>query len=447
MNKKETSFYLAALVIGFALSCLYAAQQILTGDQLQMIAKGYLGAHHGVWLSYGNAASAMGNVPGSLSAWLVGGPLLLWDSPYAPMLLLLVLKLISFLLFDDVIRREFGPRGRLLFMVLYWLNPWFLYESILYNPAYLFFAAALHFWSAYRMRAQPSFICSLLHVVSIGFAMQLHYSWPLLAVISGCLFWRKLMRLNGWGVMAGVLLLAASLIPYLHEVFNQPQLARADADTSDRYIGWGLLHVYPLLKSLIYWLRYGSWIFSTKLINGTTFDWLGSAVWLQQTAVWIWRCVVYLAGAGSLVLTLLANRYVWRLVRPHLSWRWASQPSAVTSQVWLGLYVASAVVAILVCAALAPIVFSYWHLMLVFPFALLPLMLFSHTWLERAAPQFMRYLTAASIFCLLVNLVAANDSRKFSYQADYAAQTQAWVSSMTPQDARSRALTQSSEGE
>ncbi|MGL4515777.1 MAG: hypothetical protein ACRCUH_03630, partial [Shewanella sp.] len=84
---------------GLLISLLFFQFQLLTGDQTQMLYKGYLGAYEGVWLSYGNAASAVGNVPGSLSAWLIGGPLLLWDSPYAPMLLLLAMRLVGFLLF------------------------------------------------------------------------------------------------------------------------------------------------------------------------------------------------------------------------------------------------------------------------------------------------------------------------------------------------------------
>ncbi|MGL4754066.1 MAG: 3-deoxy-D-manno-octulosonic acid transferase, partial [Aeromonadaceae bacterium] len=73
----------AVILSGLMLSWLFFSHQLLTGDQTQMLYKGYLGAYEGVWLSYGNAASAVGNVPGSLSAWLIGGPLLLWDSPYA----------------------------------------------------------------------------------------------------------------------------------------------------------------------------------------------------------------------------------------------------------------------------------------------------------------------------------------------------------------------------
>ena len=42
------------------MSFLYASNQILTGDQTQMLEKGYLGAYQGIWMAFGNAASAGG---------------------------------------------------------------------------------------------------------------------------------------------------------------------------------------------------------------------------------------------------------------------------------------------------------------------------------------------------------------------------------------------------
>ncbi|MGL5336383.1 MAG: 3-deoxy-D-manno-octulosonic acid transferase, partial [Enterovibrio sp.] len=160
-------------IVGLVLTFMYANNQILTGDQLQMLHKGYLGAYQDIWLAFGNAASAVGNVPGSLSAWLIGGPLLLWDNPWAPMLLLIALRIASFVLFDCVLRNIFSAPVRILFAILYWLNPWLLYDSLLYNPSYLCFFTALHFWSAYKLKDAPSFIYSLLHVLAIGGAMQL----------------------------------------------------------------------------------------------------------------------------------------------------------------------------------------------------------------------------------------------------------------------------------
>ena len=76
-------------VIGLLLALLYASNQVLNNDQLQTLYRGYLAAHQGSWLNYGNAASTasiVGNVPGSLSTLMVGVPLMIWDSQWALML-------------------------------------------------------------------------------------------------------------------------------------------------------------------------------------------------------------------------------------------------------------------------------------------------------------------------------------------------------------------------
>ena len=420
-------FYLG-LGGGLLLSWLFSVNQLLTGDQTQMLYKGYLGAYEGVWLSYGNAASAVGNVPGSLSAWLIGGPLLLWDSPYAPMVLLLAMRLVGFLLFDAVIRQVFDDRVRLLFLVLCWLNPWFQYESLLYNPSYLFLFSAMHCWSAWHMRERASFWHTIVHLLAIGMAMQLHYSWPLLAVISTYLFWRRILKVSWSGVVVAALLIGASLIPYAMEVMNNSHITQnVDPEARQRYIGWGLVHVYPVLKSVIYWLRYGSWLFASKLVNDTQFIWLAGHEYLQMTAVWLWRVVIYGVGAATVLLAAKANWQLWRDLKPRLL---RSDRAPVDGTSWLGLYALAAVLAVLVSAALSPIIFNYWHLMLIFPYALFPILLLLVSW-SRNHPQWVgKGLLAATLFCTAVNLIAASDSTKFSYQADYKQQVQEYLQEM-----------------
>lgn len=427
MNEKAKSdrlFYLG-VIGGLLMSLVFFQFQILTGDQTQMLYKGYLGAYEGVWLSYGNAASAVGNVPGSLSAWLIGGPLLLWDSPYAPVLLLLAMRLVGFLLFDAVIRQVFGDRVRLLFLVLCWLNPWFQYESLLYNPSYLFLFSAMHCWSAWHMRERASFWHMIVHLLAIGMAMQLHYSWPLLAVMSTYLFWRRILKVSWSGVVVAVLLIGASLIPYAMEVMSNSQITQnVDPEARQRYIGWGLVHVYPVLKSVLYWLRYGSWLFASKLVNDTQFIWLAGHEYLQLAAVWLWRLVIYGVGSATVLLAAKANWQLWKRLKPRLM---RSDRAPVDGESWLGLYAVAAVLAVLVSAALSPIIFNYWHLMLIFPYALFPMLLLLVEW-SRRYPQWVgKGLLAATLFCTVVNLIAATDSTKFSYQADYQQQVETYL--------------------
>ncbi len=427
-GRYHNALFAACIFAGLLLSWLFSDHQLLTGDQTQMLYKGYLGAYEGVWLSYGNAASAVGNVPGSLSAWLIGGPLLLWNSPYAPMVLLLAMRLVGFLLFDAVIRQVFDDRVRLLFLVLCWLNPWFQYESLLYNPSYLFLFSAMHCWSAWHMRERASFWHMIVHLLAIGMAMQLHYSWPLLAVMSTYLFWRRILKVSWSGGVVATLLIGASLIPYAMEVMSNSHITQnVDPEARQRYIGWGLVHVYPVLKSVLYWLRYGSWLFASKLVNDTQFIWLAGHEYLQMAAVWLWRVVIYGVGSATVLLAAKANWQLWCELKPRLL---RSDRAPVDGESWLGLYALAAVLAVLVSAALSPIIFNYWHLMLIFPYALFPILLLLVRW-SRRYPQWLgKGLLAATLFCTAVNLIAACDSTKFSYQADYKTQVLEYLQEM-----------------
>lgn len=414
---KNNFYLLVGVFLGVLLSLFYFVCQHVLGDQIQMLHKGYLGAYEGVWLSYGNAASAVGNVPGSLSAWLIGGPLLLWDSPYAPMVLLFVMRLLGFLLFDAVIRQVFDDRVRLLFLVLCWLNPWFQYESLLYNPSYLFLFSAMHCWSAWHMREHASFWHMIVHLLAIGMAMQLHYSWPLLAVMSAYLFWRRILQVSWGGVLVAGLLIGGSLIPYIMEVMSNSQITQQiDPEARKRYIGWGAVHVYPVLKSVLYWLRYGSWLFASKLVNDTQFLWLAGHEYLQVAAVWLWRVVIYGVGSATVLLAAKANWQLWLELKPRLL---RSDRVPIDSKTWLGLYALAAMLAVLVNAALSPIIFNYWHLMLVFPYALFPLLLLLVRWRDLYPQWVDKGLLIATLFCVAVNLIAACDSTKFSYKASY----------------------------
>jgi len=414
------------LLLGSVLAVWFSSQQIVAGDQLQMVHNGYMGAYHGVWQTVGNTASVVGNVPGSLLAWLVGGPLLVWDSPYAPMAFLLLVRLVGFLLLDNVIRQVFNDQllVRLIFLALCWLNPWFLFDSLLYNPSYLIFCIGLHLWSAWRLREAARFLPSVLHVLSIGLAMQLHFSWPVLVILSGYLFYRGALRLNVWGVLLAMALILFSLLPYLQQLIANPDMAHnADPEARNRYIGWGGLHVYPVLKAAIYWLRYGSWAFPSMLVNHTEFAWLPAAS-LQWVAVVLWRVLLTILAVVTMVLSLISTVYAFNQIKGCLRRRAGPVPCG---EQWLLLYVFGAWFATMISAALAPIVFNYWHLTVFFPIALIPVLFWLVKVFWRGAEKTTWPLWVAVALMVTINVVALNDSRKFSWRANYAEQVIIYV--------------------
>lgn len=417
--------YWTVLLLGLALSVWYQINQLVDGDQLQMIERGYQAAYWGLWPATGNAASVVGNVPGFLSTAVVAGPLLLWDSPYAPVVLLVLLRLVGFWWIALVMREVFARAQamQVAVVLLLWLNPWMQYDSLLYNPAYLIFCAGLHLYSAWRMRIDGRFVWTFLHVLAVALAMQLHFSWPLLAFLSAYLWWRGLIRVNGWAVLAVALIALASLLPYLQALVANPDLAHnPDPEARERYIGWGAVHVYPVLKSVIYWLRYAAWAFPSKLVNDAGFDWLAQWQWLELTAVWVWRVIQYALAVVTVVVALAANVVAFRTIGR----RWRRRDGAVDSPtIWLLLYAFGAFVAMLVSAGLSPLVFNYWHLILILPAALIPLLVWLHQLAWRGLT--LRFLWVVAVILTVTNLVAIHDSRKFSWQADYAQQVKQYV--------------------
>jgi len=343
-----------------------------------------------------------------------------------------------------VVRQVFDEPSRLLFWVLFWLSPWFLYQHMLYNPAYLFLCSALHFCTAFHMRKRPSFWITFWHITSIGLVVQLHYSWPLLVLISVYLFARGIMKINYWAVVVGIVVLIASLVPYLLEMLSANSEATKPGDFSkDRYIGWGLVNVYPVLKAMLYWLRYSSFLFTEKLITGATFEWITVSDSLRVAMQYAYRGVLYGIGLFTFYFSFKANWYLFKQIKAIWCGGMISHFAIFNSRVkddepyieigvtvnneqWLQLYIGACVVAILISAALSPTIFGYWHLIMLFPFAALNMLIYlTHQYLT--PNNFWRYSLLIAVFSGFVNLIAAHDSVKFTYKMSYSEQVELWL--------------------
>jgi len=74
----------ALIVTGFVQGSFYAWNVVMTSDQEQMLTKGIRLAFLGQWELNGNLVTGGGNVPGSLTALVVGVPLMVWTTPWPP---------------------------------------------------------------------------------------------------------------------------------------------------------------------------------------------------------------------------------------------------------------------------------------------------------------------------------------------------------------------------
>src|SRR5436853_1133990 len=114
-------------VLGLALAILMLVRSQVGGDQLNLLARGWLLAEEGRFIPYGNPMSTGGKAPGGITTLLVGLPLLLWRDHRAPTVLVLLFHVAGYWLLDGALKRILSPWERVLLALLYWLNPWQLF--------------------------------------------------------------------------------------------------------------------------------------------------------------------------------------------------------------------------------------------------------------------------------------------------------------------------------
>ncbi len=321
------------------------------GDQLNLLARGWLLAAEGRFVPHGNPLSSGGNAPGGITSLLVGLPLFLWRDYRAPVVLVFGFHLVAYWLLDRTLRGMLGPFERVAFGVMYWLNPWRAYYSgFLWNPNYLFLFGAVHLAGCWAQRERARFWVSFGLGAGLMLALQIHPSALLLLVASALLWLRGYFRPHWWGGIAGALAGAVPLVPWFLEASQNPAIT----DAGKGFLGRGLVYVFPLLRGVMYWLRYGSLALGEKSVRfdfsallGQPDSWLGPGL----------QGFVSIVLALTLALPLVANLRLWRRGRRALR----RLPEGASGRRWLSGYVVWCFVAALLVFALSPTTLMSWQ--------------------------------------------------------------------------------------
>jgi hypothetical protein len=369
LTPAEASRVVWALVaVGLGLAVLLLMRSQVGGDQLNLLARGWLLAAEGKWISYGNPMSTGGKAPGGITSLLVGLPLLVWRDHRAPSVLILLFHVLAFSVLDGTLKRVLSPRERVLLCVFYWLNPWQLYfASFLWNPNYLFLFGAIHLWSAFVQREQARFWPSFLHAAGLVLALQIHASFLLLAVASFLLWLRRYVRVHWGGLVAGAVLAGLPLIPWALELAAHPTIL---TEAKKGFLGRGLILVLPLVRGLLYWLRYASLGLSERMADFDFSGVLGSDPWLGRALTVVVQHVL----AVTLVIPLLANVRLWRGLRR--LWRKRLAPG-ISEREWLKGYARIGFVAMFFVFALSPTTPMMWQGLILLHAAVLPVILWA----------------------------------------------------------------------
>ena len=391
-NDRSNGCWWLVFVVGLALSLVMVFRSQVEGDTLNMLARGWRFAFAGEWLQYGLPTSAGGKSPGGFLSLLVGLPLVAWADFRAPALLLWLLSVIGYVVLDGIVGRVLGPRGRLLFALYYWINPWRIhFTSFLWNPNYMFFLGALHAWAAYRLRRESEFWPSAVLVLIVGIGVQLHTSIMVLVLASLLLWWRGFVRINWWGVVAGGLVTAASLLPWFFTVATRSELFPGGTGFPFR----NLLLVQPALRGVLYLLRYPSLalprqVYDLDLAPGTVAD---------DSISYGLAVVLVVLGWVTVLVSCAAYRRFLR--RPLFFWR--RRPTSMPDRAWLRGYVFWCLAGAVVAFAISPTTVMFWQGLPVFHVAALVIVLFLRAQSRsRRAPAVRRLLFTYALVSLVV---------------------------------------------
>lgn len=380
---------------GLAVSILMVARSQVAGDQLNHLGRGWHLAMEGRWVPFGPPATKGGAQIGGVNGLLVGLPLLVWEDHRAPTAVVLLSHLLAYLLLDRALRRILRPEERLLFALLYWINPWRIFFSgFLWNPNYLLLAGAAHLATARPLARRRRFATSFLHVLTLGLAMQVHAACLMLVVASLLLWWRGYLRLHLGGAVLAGLVVAVSLAPWALAVIAEPGYLPA----GEGLPGWGLLTVHPILKGLAHWLRFAGLGLAYPM-TCLDFSALGGPG-LDRLRPFL-EAFELVTLVPTVLLAAWANWRLWR--GPRRRRRLARFDPAATDRAWLGGYARWVLLAALATFALSPTSISHWYVFPVFHAAVLPLVLAAGALLRtRRAPAVRRMALAYALVMALL---------------------------------------------
>jgi hypothetical protein len=188
-------------------------------------------------------------------------------------------------------------------------------------------------------------------------------------------------------------------------------------DASRGFLGRGLLLVFPLLRGLLYWLRYSSLAVSDRLARFDFTSVLGAATdaWLAPVTTFVVRWLLPI----TLLVPVLANGWLlrrarrWFARRPLLRSSW----TGVSPRRWLAHYVLAALAAAIVVYSLSPTTVMMWQGVSLFPAAILGTVLFLGVLARRPlgprGPRVGRWLAIHAVLSVIVALAIGTASPQY----------------------------------
>lgn len=399
------------------LSTLMFKTLVVHPDNTQLMDKAVKLVQTDEWTHYGNRSTKVGSIPGSFLTAVTGLPMKIYFSPWSAMAVILIFHLFSYFLLRKVGFLIQENLSVLLLLLIFWLNPWRVEQSELYNPAYLFLFATVHLWSALLMK-HKNFWLTFVHVLAVGFCFQTHFSFLILALVSFLMFITGQLKVHWRGFFAGVFVIGLSLVPYvLSRYFNSSGVEEnIDLAKSDAFLGRNFVLVYPVIKSLIYFFRMGSMYFGRHIFSEIQFEWITNSL-LNLIITNVFHVLKWILAAGSLILSFnLIGRFLRKFQWKAL-FKFNQTLKENPRDRFLNYFVFT-FVAVFIAASLSPVEFNHWHFILCFPVISLFMVVEIQNQIQKYKIS-IRWIWSLVLVFILWDVFAALGSRSHSFKNDY----------------------------
>jgi hypothetical protein len=349
--------------LGLMVHVFLVSRSWVGGDQLHLLRLGLDFSLTGSLSPYAKLTGGVGTNPGALLQVLVGAPLTIVPHYQSPLFIVILIHLAALALMLRVILEACGEVAGILTLIVYWLSPWRLYNGgFLWEPAYVFLPAAIHFYSSWKLRDRASISASFLLGLALVTSIQLHNSAFLLYLLTALLVVKKMIRVDRWGFAGGGVVGSLTLIPTLYSLISGN--SSTDRETGG-FFGAGLVMIYPALKGVLYWFTLGS-LDSVRMLNETIFlgvEWTTTEGWAYLP---IGVRVLQSLTVASVGLSIFAS---WWYFRP----LWKKKGEESESGAWMRKYALATWIALVVSAALSPQVLQGWQVVIALHAATLPM--------------------------------------------------------------------------
>jgi hypothetical protein len=186
--------------------------------------------------------------------------------------------------------------------------------------------------------------------IAVILTFQIHNSVLFLVLMTLFMRWKRVIQFDLRAIGLLALIALTMLAPTAWVILENPEVLqknRGDVQLFDNFFQVG-----EALKGVTYWFRYPSMYFGSTTFQLPGIDWARDGL-LKKT----WWLTKWALGGGSIVVVAWAN---YRFIK--------EEKDSLLRQ--LSLF---AFISLVIVSSMSPVAFNFWHLYLVYPFALIPL--------------------------------------------------------------------------